>query len=184
MFQTSRSLWPAKEIASVKIGSVPSEIRTGYPPNTILELFQENNFSDVSELYSSIGFEVLTAVGMNVAIFCDIRPCSPYVNWRFGGTYNLHLQGKNSAEQETRVKPVAGPVNDSVHSGTIVKIKKSRMFCRGQYECWLETPEEHHGAESFLKSRQSLSYSTINRNVILSLRSVAVIAKAYHWSLS
>jgi hypothetical protein len=51
-----------------------------------------------------VGFEVLTAVVMNVAIFWDIAPCSPYVNQRFGGTYHLYLQGKKSAEQETSVQ--------------------------------------------------------------------------------
>jgi hypothetical protein len=33
-----------------------------------------------------LGFEVLAAVVMNVAIFWDIAPCNPYVNRRFGGT--------------------------------------------------------------------------------------------------
>jgi hypothetical protein len=46
-------------------------------------------------------FQVLTVVFMNVAIFWDIEPCSPYVNRRFGGTYHLHLQVWKSAEQET-----------------------------------------------------------------------------------
>jgi hypothetical protein len=40
-----------------------------------------------------VRFEVLTALVMNVAIFWDIAPCSPYVNLRFGATYH-HLQGK------------------------------------------------------------------------------------------
>jgi hypothetical protein len=40
-----------------------------------------------------VGFEVLTAVIMNAAIFWDIAPCSPYVNRRFRRTYHLHLQG-------------------------------------------------------------------------------------------
>jgi hypothetical protein len=40
---------------------------------------------------------------MNVAICWDKAPCSPYVNRRFGGRYNLHLQGRKSAEQETSV---------------------------------------------------------------------------------
>jgi hypothetical protein len=46
---------------------------------------------------------VLTAVDMNVAIFWNMAPCSPYVNRRFEATYNLHLQGRKSAEQETSV---------------------------------------------------------------------------------
>jgi hypothetical protein len=33
--------------------------------------------------------------------------CSPYVNRYFVGTYNLHLQGRKSAEQDPRVQQVA-----------------------------------------------------------------------------
>jgi hypothetical protein len=36
---------------------------------------------------------------MNVAIFCLKAQCSPCVNWRFGGTYHLYLQGRKSAER-------------------------------------------------------------------------------------
>jgi hypothetical protein len=39
----------------------------------------------------------LTALVMNVAIFWDTAPCSQYMNQRFGGTYNLHLQRRKSA---------------------------------------------------------------------------------------
>jgi hypothetical protein len=37
-----------------------------------------------------IGCEVLTAVVINVAVFWDTAPCSPYVKRRFGGTYHHH----------------------------------------------------------------------------------------------
>jgi hypothetical protein len=41
------------------------------------------------------GFEVLTAVVMKSSIFWDIMQCSSLkVNWRFGRTYRLHLQGR------------------------------------------------------------------------------------------
>jgi hypothetical protein len=43
-----------------------------------------------------------------VAIFWDTAPCSPYVNWRFGGTYNLHFQGREATEQETSLQQAAG----------------------------------------------------------------------------
>jgi hypothetical protein len=36
-----------------------------------------------------VGFEVLTAVVINVAIYWDIAPCSLYVNQHFGITYHL-----------------------------------------------------------------------------------------------
>jgi hypothetical protein len=40
---------------------------------------------------STVGFEVLTAAVMNLAIFWDIVLCSPYVNRRFRGMYHPHL---------------------------------------------------------------------------------------------
>jgi hypothetical protein len=43
----------------------------------------------------------------NTAIFWDTTPCDPYVNRRFGGTYNLYLQCLKSTEQETSVQRVA-----------------------------------------------------------------------------
>jgi hypothetical protein len=39
-----------------------------------------------------VGFEVLTAVVINVSIFWDILPCISYVNRRFGGKFHLDLQ--------------------------------------------------------------------------------------------
>jgi hypothetical protein len=47
--------------------------------------------------YAFVGFEVFTAVIMTVAIFVDIAPCNPYVDRCFGGTYNLHHQGRSAA---------------------------------------------------------------------------------------
>jgi hypothetical protein len=46
------------------------------------------------------GFEVPTAVVMNVAIFWDIAPCSSYANRCSGRTYHLHLQGKNQPSKK------------------------------------------------------------------------------------
>jgi hypothetical protein len=43
---------------------------------------------------------------MNLAILWDIEQFSLYVNRRFGGTYHLHLQGKESTEQETSLQQV------------------------------------------------------------------------------
>jgi hypothetical protein len=54
-----------------------------------------------------VGFEVLKAVVMKIAIFWNIAPFSPHVNRRFGGMNHVHLQGKESAEQETSVQQVA-----------------------------------------------------------------------------
>jgi hypothetical protein len=44
---------------------------------------------------------------MNVAIFWNIAQCSLYANWHYGGMHQLHLQGRKSAKQETRVQQVA-----------------------------------------------------------------------------
>jgi hypothetical protein len=53
------------------------------------------------------GFDILTAVVMNVAFFRDTVQCSLYVNRHFRGTYHLYLQGKKSAKQGTSVQQVA-----------------------------------------------------------------------------
>jgi hypothetical protein len=46
-----------------------------------------------------------TSVFMKSPIFWDITPCRPLkVNWRFGGTFRLHLEGRISREQDTSVK--------------------------------------------------------------------------------
>jgi hypothetical protein len=42
----------------------------------------------------------LTISLMNFAIFYDMLPCSLYVKRRFGGTYDLYLQGRKSVEQD------------------------------------------------------------------------------------
>jgi hypothetical protein len=54
-----------------------------------------------------MGFEVFTAVVMNIAIFWVMAPCSSCVNRCFGRKYHLSLQGRKSAEQETSVQQVA-----------------------------------------------------------------------------
>jgi hypothetical protein len=43
---------------------------------------------------------------MNVAIFCNIAPCNQYVKRRFGGMYDVYLQGRKSAEQGPSVQQV------------------------------------------------------------------------------
>jgi hypothetical protein len=44
----------------------------------------------------NVGFEVLTVIDANVAIFWDTAPCSAYVYRRFGEAYDFHLQGMPS----------------------------------------------------------------------------------------
>jgi hypothetical protein len=51
----------------------------------------------------NIGFEVLTAVVLKVAMLRNTAPCSPYMNQRFEGMYHILLQGRKSAKEETRV---------------------------------------------------------------------------------
>jgi hypothetical protein len=50
-----------------------------------------------------VGFETVAAVVSNVAVFWGITQCSPYMIRRFGRTVSPHLQGQESAKQETRV---------------------------------------------------------------------------------
>jgi hypothetical protein len=53
------------------------------------------------------GCEVLTAVVMRSSIFWDITLCSKLkINWCFGGTCRLHLQGSRISKQETSMKQV------------------------------------------------------------------------------
>jgi hypothetical protein len=75
------------------------------------------------------GFEVVTAPAINVAIFWDIQPCSPYVNRRFGGTYYLHLQGRKSAEQETSEHRVVIRSSEMSVKPTLVESKGFWRWC-------------------------------------------------------
>jgi hypothetical protein len=47
-----------------------------------------------------VGLKALARLVMNVSIFWDVAPCSPYVHRRFVETYHLHLQSRKSAEQQ------------------------------------------------------------------------------------
>jgi hypothetical protein len=69
--------------------------RLGGPLNQ-RELGAKENIHNPAGNRKSVGFEVLTAVVMKSTIFWDITPCIPLsVRRRFGGTYRLHLQGRN-----------------------------------------------------------------------------------------
>jgi hypothetical protein len=57
----------------------------------------------LNTVVNCVGFEVLIAVIIHIAVLWEKAPCSTYVNRRFGGTYHLHLQGRKSAKQETSV---------------------------------------------------------------------------------
>jgi hypothetical protein len=47
-------------------------------------------------------FELLTDMVMKIYIFWDIMPCSTSnVNWRFGGTYRLHLHSRRISQART-----------------------------------------------------------------------------------
>jgi hypothetical protein len=43
------------------------------------------------------------AVTMKNVVFCDVALCRSCVNWRFGGTYSLHLQDRKIRERWTSV---------------------------------------------------------------------------------
>jgi hypothetical protein len=45
-----------------------------------------------------VTFEFLTAGIISAAILWDIASCSEHANRRFGGSYNLHRQGRILAE--------------------------------------------------------------------------------------
>jgi hypothetical protein len=51
--------------------------------------------------------EVFTAMNMKNAIFWGVAQCRSCVNWHFGGTYCLHLQGKKNPWARNRCEQVA-----------------------------------------------------------------------------
>jgi hypothetical protein len=53
-----------------------------------------------SDTIIRVGFEVLTAVVMDVSVFWDTASYSLYVKRRFEGTYQLHLQGMKSPSKK------------------------------------------------------------------------------------
>jgi hypothetical protein len=66
---------------------------------------------DSNEIHKCVGFEVFTAVVMKSIIFWDVTPCSLLkCNWRCGGTYRLHLQGRRKFQQEPASNQVASPM--------------------------------------------------------------------------
>jgi hypothetical protein len=48
--------------------------------------------------------KAFTAVTMKNVVFWDMALCRCCVNWRFGGTYRFHLQGRKIREQGTSVR--------------------------------------------------------------------------------
>jgi hypothetical protein len=55
----------------------------------------KKEMAKLQTVFCYVGLEVLTAVVLKSTIFWDVMSCSPLrVNWRFGGTYHLHLQGR------------------------------------------------------------------------------------------
>jgi hypothetical protein len=74
--------------------------RLNIPHDGILHSHSHENLKSYSsELSACVGFEVLTAVVMNAAIFWYISPCSSYSNPRFGRTYDLHHQSRKLVYQ-------------------------------------------------------------------------------------
>jgi hypothetical protein len=64
---------------------------------------------------------------MDVTIFWDIVLCFQYVNRRFGGTYNLHIQDRKSSQKETSVQQVARQILNSFPRN-LVHIRTTRRF--------------------------------------------------------
>jgi hypothetical protein len=70
-------------------------------------MFDDNYASTKSKISQEyVGFEVPKPAVMNVTIFWDIVPCSPYVNRRFGGNITSSSVQK-SATQQTSVQQAA-----------------------------------------------------------------------------
>jgi hypothetical protein len=75
-----------------------------WPIEMLVSKYTEIHETDKCSYYLRV--EALADVVIYVAIFWDVAPCSPYMNWCFGRAYNPHLHGRKSSEQETSVKYV------------------------------------------------------------------------------
>jgi hypothetical protein len=62
---------------------------------------------DLAGVGNVFQINLFKTLNMKAAIFWDTAPCSPYIDRRFGGNYNLHLQGRKSAEQDPNAQQVA-----------------------------------------------------------------------------
>jgi hypothetical protein len=61
-------------------------------------------FGDICESnLHHVRFEVFTAMTVKNVVFWDVALCRSCVNRRFGGTYQLHLQGRKIRERGTSV---------------------------------------------------------------------------------
>jgi hypothetical protein len=110
-----------------------------------------------------VRFEALTAVTMKNAVFWDVAPCRYCVNRRFGGTYRLHLHGRKIRKRGCSYLLTLIPrLRIFLH-----KIYMAPHF-RRWHSLWnmstFRTISLFHGAESFLRSHQLLSYSGISQH--------------------
>jgi hypothetical protein len=100
--------------------------------------------------YISLGFEVLTAVVMKNSVFWDIVPCSLLkVNWRFGGTCCLQLQGQIISQARNQQSSAQCLLHAGFLLGLFVdlEIHTSLDFL----DEMLLNPTESHLENSFLK---------------------------------
>jgi hypothetical protein len=69
------------------------------------QVYRRITFSRSTTLLTRFTKYTLTKLHMKCTIFWDITSCSPLkVNWRFGGTYRLHLQGGSKSRTRNRRK--------------------------------------------------------------------------------
>jgi hypothetical protein len=94
---------------------------------------------------------------MNVAISCDITPCSSYVNRRFGGTFYLHLQCRKSVEQRTSLQQMAR--HNSIGSHTQYTVLYHSM-------CWSSRESKPFHPPTELDTLRLIMHA-MPRNVIL-----------------
>jgi hypothetical protein len=75
-------------------------------PSTLTSSLTDSNIIfrncfQTSSVYA--GFEVITAVVMNISIFSDVTPCSPSkLNYHFVRICRLHLQGRRISQERDR----------------------------------------------------------------------------------
>jgi hypothetical protein len=118
---------------------------------------------------------------MKNAVFWDMAPCSSCVNWRFGGTYRLHLQGRKISEQGASVSRWFQPVCSHLltlvaHTHTHTHTYTERHILTLQYvlspaQCSHSDLHAHSNLHASMRYRQLFSDSPFCTGLLLRISS-------------
>jgi hypothetical protein len=91
--------WSIPNTTWITVTKVPYYLKIQYRTPYQDSVFNGANIARIK----SVGFEAFTAVTMKNVVFWDVATSRYCVNWPFGGTYRLHLQGRKIC----RLQPLA-----------------------------------------------------------------------------